>query len=94
MLISDLGRLGDRFTASEMSVDQALGQLTVLVDRYRRLIELSQRTAVPRVGRDGTPLPNGLIRQSQGAPLSVEPQCEQVRVLELEPQSHREVSEG
>ena len=41
MLISDLERLGERFAASTMSVNQALTQLNVLVDRYRRLDELS-----------------------------------------------------
>jgi hypothetical protein len=37
MLISDLERLGERFQASSMSVDQALGQVGVLTDRYSRL---------------------------------------------------------
>ena len=41
MLISDLERLGERFAASAMSVDQALAQFDVLVDRCRRLDELS-----------------------------------------------------
>jgi hypothetical protein len=43
MLISDLERLGERFQASSMTVDQAIGQLRVLTDRYSRLGEPSQR---------------------------------------------------
>lgn len=39
VLISDLERLGERFQAGSMPVDQALGQLRVLMERYRRLAE-------------------------------------------------------
>ena len=40
MLIGDLERLGERFAASTMSVEQALAQLNILVDRCPRLDEL------------------------------------------------------
>jgi len=43
MLVSDLEHLGERFQVSSMTVDQAMGQLGVLKDRYSRLAEPPQR---------------------------------------------------
>jgi hypothetical protein len=43
MLVSDLERIGERFQASSMTADQAIGQLGVLIDRYSRLGEPSHR---------------------------------------------------